>query len=134
MLDDRPTVPDLDITLPPRPESIRRARHLVDQLTSWCADGLRTTAALLTSELASNAVLHAQTPFTVTASVGGNVVRVAVSDTGRGLERPTLRAGDPTARGGWGLTMVDAASSRWGIDGDGRSTTIWFELDVNTGS
>lgn len=132
MLDDPPTVPSLDITLPPRPESVRRARHLVGELTAWCPEDLRTTVALLTSELASNAVLHAQTPFTVTASVADDVVRVAVSDTGCGLVRPTRRASGPTPAGGWGLTMVDSASTRWGMDDHGGSTTVWFELDVHS--
>lgn len=124
-------VPDIDVTLPPRAASVRHARRLVGDLTAWCPADVRTTVALLTSELASNAVIHARTPFTMSASIDASVIRVAISDSGGG--RPELRPGGPTPAGGWGLTMVDGASSRWGVDNDGRCTSVWFELDVLSG-
>lgn len=89
---------------------------------------VRATVALLTSELASNAVLHAQTPFTVTAHADRAVVRVAIADGGG--QRPTVVVRDASTKGGWGLSMVDAAASRWGIEAE-ESTTVWFEIDVD---
>ena len=89
---------------------------------------MQTTVALLTSELASNAVIHAGTPFTVTATIDRHVLRVAVSDHGR--DRPAIRSPNFQGAGGWGLTLVDAAAARWGVDDDGEQTTVWFEIDT----
>jgi len=130
MLDDRPTVPHLDVTLAPVPASVRRARHRVGQTIAGYPEEVCTTVALLTSELASNAVVHAKTPFTVTATVDREIIRVAVSDEG-GRQRPAIPVRDSTTEGGWGLSMVATAANRWGIDDAGERMTVWFEIDIN---
>src|SRR4051812_44455334 len=127
MLDDRSTMGHVEVTLPPATESVPIARHEVDKVLAEHCDDVRATVALLTSELASNAVVHGRTPFTVRARADRAKVHVAISDSGGRL--PTLAVRDPTTPGGWGLLMVDSAASRWGIDADGI-TTVWFEVDV----
>ena len=126
MLDDRTTTTHVDLTLPPGTSSVRTARHEVEDLVADYPDDVRTTVALLTSELASNAVVHANTSFTVRAYADREVVRVAISDSG---ETYPVMVRHRTTRGGWGLKMVDAAASRWGI-AVGDHTTVWFEIDL----
>ena len=128
MLDDRTMIAHLELMLPPEAPSVRIARHEVEQAIAGYPEDVRATVALLTSELASNAVVHAQTPFTVRAHADRSVVRVAIGDSGG--RRPAMTARDSTTMGGWGLSMVDAAASRWGIDAD-DTTTVWFEIDVD---
>ena len=130
MLDDRPTVPHLDVTLPPEAASVREARHRVADTTAGYPEDVCTTVALLTSELASNAVVHARTPFTVTATIDREIIRVAVSDAG-GPQRPAIPVREPMAEGGWGLSMVATAANRWGVDDDDGRTTVWFEININ---
>ena len=90
------------------------------------------TLMLLVSEVVSNAVRHspgpADAPVLLAASVGAEVVRIAVTDSGRGF---TPRRHDPQADGGYGLYLLDRAASRWGIDRVG-GTRVWFELARST--
>jgi len=127
MLDDRSTIAHVELTLPPEARSVRVARHEVERVIADYPDEVRTTVVLLTSELASNAVVHAGTTFTVRAHVEPTVVRVAICDSGGRL--PAMAVWDPTTMGGWGLAMVDSVASRWGIEAD-DTTTVWFEIDV----
>ena len=80
---------------------------------------------LLASEVATNAVLHAETPFTVTVIVG-EVVRVEVTDANPAP--PVQRRHEPLAVTGRGLEIVDRAADRWGCRIDGVGKTVWFEL------
>ncbi len=94
--------------------------------------------ALLTSELVSNAVRHARTPFTVTVEAAGDVVRVAVADGDRTRPRPGWP--DPTAEHGRGLHLVGRLAHAWGVEEHGSPTrpgeapgqeagkTVWFVL------
>jgi anti-sigma regulatory factor (Ser/Thr protein kinase) len=87
------------------------------------------TLLLLVSEVVTNAVIHApaaaQAPIRFLASVSGQTVRVAVTDSGDGFT--------PTARdhrsmvGGYGLLLVAREATRWGVDRVG-GTRVWFEL------
>lgn len=90
------------------------------------ADARRTTA-LLTTELVNNAVLHGQgEEIRLDVRRTRDRLRVEVTDDGNGFD-PRRRAvrEDP---GGWGLEMVAALSSDWGMH-EG-STHVWFELRV----
>ena len=86
------------------------------------------TLMLLVSEVVSNAVLHspgpAEAPVLLAATVGEELVHIAVTDAGRGF---TPRRHDPRADGGYGLYLLDKAASRWGVDQVG-GTRVWFEL------
>jgi anti-sigma regulatory factor (Ser/Thr protein kinase) len=88
----------------------------------------RDTLMLLVSEVVSNAVLHssgpAGAPVLVAATVGEDIVHIAVTDAGRGF---TPRSQDQLTGGGYGLYLLDRAASRWGIDHVG-GTRVWFEL------
>jgi anti-sigma regulatory factor (Ser/Thr protein kinase) len=116
------------VTFPATPSAIRRARHhLVAFLLADDVDAdACATAGLLASELATNAVMHAGTDFTLAADIGRDAVRVEVSDGS--TELPEVRRPPAGAVGGRGLHLVQELSSGWGTDVEGRGKRVWFEL------
>jgi anti-sigma regulatory factor (Ser/Thr protein kinase) len=92
------------------------------------ADGKLMTARLLVSELVSNAVTHGRGRITLRAELFKRCLLVEVIDEGAGFEHE-LRERDfqTPAAGGWGLSVVDAEASHWGVCPD--SSRIWFELE-----
>lgn len=93
--------------------SVRDARSLVvSTLRSWQMTELERTASLLTSELATNAVVHGGTPYRITIELGPPNLRVLVEDRSHTL--PCRRPPDPSAISGRGLSMVDAFALDWG--------------------
>ena len=127
---DTPTH-DLRMELPVTAESPRTSRHAARE---WCDDcGLSQEASdmvlLLLSELVTNSVRHsrsAESPIEVVASLVGHTVQVVVSDGGHGF---VPRPEEPSSSGGYGLFLLDAEATRWGI-GDDRHTRVWFQLNV----
>lgn len=117
---------DANQDFPPEVTSVTAARRFVaDRLRERGDEGLIDTAALLTCELAQNAVRHAGTGFSVSILPDGDAVRIEVGDGGPAF--PRLDAGRP--RGGKGLVLVDALSDRWGVREDvGGGKVVWFEL------
>jgi anti-sigma regulatory factor (Ser/Thr protein kinase) len=97
---------------------------------SWAAarlDGVDLDVAkLLVTELATNAVLHARTGFTVRIHVDDECVRVSVTDADPSIPSATTPA--PGDSGGRGLFLVNQLAARWGIDPDPPGKTVWFEL------
>jgi anti-sigma B factor antagonist len=109
-------------------------RHLVSDLieAGVCASAV-TDAALVISELLSNALQHAEplpgAGIRVAWDLDTDSVRVAVSDGG-GPTRPELGEPTPTTTGGRGLRIVARLSRRWGTLSDGEGTTVWAEVLV----
>jgi anti-sigma regulatory factor (Ser/Thr protein kinase) len=130
--------PDLDaaatLRLPPLPRSAGEARRFIGQFCSAAElpDDLCQTAALLVSELVTNAVIHGRTSATVQVHRPADLLRVSVRD-----DNPVLPAtGDaPTlsAESGRGLTIVSALADRWGVEAVDSGKAIWFELEVGNG-
>lgn len=84
------------------------------------------TCVLLVSELATNAVLHARTPFTVTVEQLP-VLRVEVHDDDPRL--PHARDYGPEAASGRGLHLVEALSQSSGtVTHPSGGKSVWFEL------
>ena len=126
--------PPLQLALHRSVDAPGTARAAVSELCGELGlnGSLRQTLVLLVSEVVSNAVLHSCGPtdahIGLTAEVGEDAVRVTVTDAGEGFV-PGRR--DPTrAEGGYGLYLVEKASSRWGVDPSGP-TSVWFELPLN---
>ena len=81
----------------------------------------------LASEVVTNAILHAGTPFSVVVTGDEGRIRVSVRDGSAAL--PVKRdydAGQPTGRG---LHIVEALADRWGVETDEAGKTVWFEMD-----
>ncbi len=88
------------------------------------------TAALLTSELVTNAVLHGRSRAVLDARVPEGSLRVEVHDLDPRV--PEVADRGDAAEGGRGLLLVGALADRWGSERhpSGHGKAIWFELDV----
>jgi anti-sigma regulatory factor (Ser/Thr protein kinase) len=113
------------LRLPPEPSSAGAARRFV-VASLGAGDEVAELAVLLVSELASNAVLHAQTPFEVAVHVGDERLRVEVSDADPTM--PSLKTYLRDSITGRGLHMVAASADRWGFDARRDGKVVWFEL------
>ena len=116
-----------------RPVAVADARRYVrDRLDGLLTPDRLSEVELLTSELVTNAVRHAQLkegdPIGLEIDVDTDTVHVAVVDGGTGFDFGKLfeEPGDP--RGGWGLSIVDKVSDRWGVDAS-PPHSVWFEID-----
>lgn len=116
------------LTLAMSPASARAARaFVVDVLTGSPARECIDVASLLTSELVTNALLHARSAVQVRVRVGASSVRVEVHDDADRL--PSLMAEPGHAFAGRGLHIVDALAGSWGADpGPAGGKAVWFEL------
>jgi anti-sigma regulatory factor (Ser/Thr protein kinase) len=114
---------------PPESLSVREARRFVVECDA--VEGVeRGALELAVSELASNAVLHAGTPFEVTVERLTDGVRVCVSDSHRSLPRP--RDADPGTVTGRGLAIVKALSRELRFEETDAGKRVWFELGWST--
>lgn len=119
----------LGCTLPPEPSSVAAARRFVqDTLDAWGLDEAAWTAALLISELATNAVIHGRTPYSVEISRDADTVRVGVLDGSP--VAPGLRRYGSDSTTGRGLRLVDSMSSRWGVVPREQGKSVFFEIDA----
>ncbi|MCU1588171.1 MAG: ATP-binding region ATPase domain protein [Frankiales bacterium] len=115
------------LTLPALPESISVARRfVVAALRDARADLAADDAATLVSELATNALLHARTTFTVEVQLLGEVVRIAVLDLSTAVPRVRDYGADATT--GRGMRLVSAMATRWGVEPSADGKAVWFEL------
>jgi anti-sigma regulatory factor (Ser/Thr protein kinase) len=121
------------LQLPARSTSPGEARRFVGDVLRH--RGLARTevveaAVLLTSELVTNAVLHAADgTINVDVDLDLTAVRVEVADASE--ERPAPRVAAPDDTSGRGLHLVEAMARAWGVERpreDGK--VVWFELDV----
>ena len=104
------------------------ARRLVaDWFSRAVGDGAVATARLLVSEVVTNAVCHGRGRIVLRADLDDVRLRVEVDDEGVGFKRVVRERDESLGVGGWGLSFVDAESSRWGIQ-EGRAG-VWFELE-----
>jgi anti-sigma regulatory factor (Ser/Thr protein kinase) len=113
-----------------------RARRSVLSQVGELPETAAADLALIVSELVTNSVLHANVgshqTLTLECTTLPDRVRIAVTDPGSRLE-PHLRSPDRGASGGYGLAIVEALSSAWGVVRDGAGTTsVWCELPLDT--
>ncbi|MGI5291837.1 ATP-binding protein [Nonomuraea polychroma] len=121
---------DLMVRLPGIPSQVSRARGIVTAALGR-DHPLYDDVVLLTSELATNAILHTRSgsggSFTVAVTSSESAVRVCVSDAGSDGP-PCVCRTSTQATSGRGLPLIEAISHRWGFTRESGSTTVWFEL------
>jgi anti-sigma regulatory factor (Ser/Thr protein kinase) len=121
---------ELRTALRDEPGEVGRARHLVgNSLDRWGVSDADGVAALLVSELVTNALRYGEQPMRLVARCADGGVRVEVHD-GRPGEPPRVRHPLPEATGGRGMLLVEALAARWGWSEFGGSKQVWFELDT----
>lgn len=113
------------------PQSVAAARRFVTQvLESWGRRELLADAALLASELATNAVRHAASPFRTDVERDGAAVRISVTDLAPG--RIVATTADFDDLNGRGIAIVQAVADHWGCDEAPGGKVVWAELHVDT--
>jgi anti-sigma regulatory factor (Ser/Thr protein kinase) len=119
-------------SFPPAPESVRRARQFtLRTLASWGADVLEDDVRVVASELATNALLHARTRFTLTLTLENDRLRLSMADGSP--NRPRMRRFDTAeATTGRGLRMVAELSQAWGVEQDGEGKAVWCEFPLTS--
>jgi anti-sigma regulatory factor (Ser/Thr protein kinase) len=107
------------------PASVPMARGFVTaQLEQHALTPILHEVRLVVSELATNAVLHARTPFTVTLARQNGLLRLTVQDGSSQL--PTVSRSEPSAGSGRGLFMVATYSTDWGVTAEpGGGKSVW---------
>ena len=111
------------------PTSVGAARRFVrDVLMSRrVPDGVVDTVELLTSEVVTNAIIHARSGPQLAVTVDGDVVRVAVRDLSPAV--PIRRRGRLDDVSGRGVVIVEELASAWGVELDRNgSKRVWFEV------
>ena len=124
-------VPDGDVVesvdhlhLEPVPRVVAEARSFIRDRAPALPESLAEALVLLTSELVTNAVIHARTPIELGITVTDNSLIVTVHD--EDLNHPPARAG---REGGWGLGLVRELADEAAMEehvGDGK--TAWFRI------
>jgi hypothetical protein len=120
-------------------DSVRAARHYVTGLLGAVADDAAVCGtAIVATELAANAVLHARSGFTLTVSRSAGMTRVAVvAGTGHAGAGPGAAGLAVAGKGipfevatGHGLSVVAQLASRWAVDPLPDGKVVWAELPV----
>jgi PAS domain S-box-containing protein len=118
----------LSSRLEPVESAVAQARHDVmtflaerDVPASLIAD-----AALATSELVTNAVLHGRPPLDIRARIEGHDVFIEVRD--EAIYQPRKLRPEETDEHGRGLQIVAALSDRWGTRPTERGKAVWCVL------
>ncbi len=119
----------------PHPTAVAAARRFVREvLNSWqlpCRDDLVSDAVLLTSELVTNAVVHAGTGVQVVCRLHGDGVEVSVLDRHPARMIPDdPQTGSADRPGGRGLLLPGALASSWGVTYAPAAKVVWFRLGL----
>lgn len=114
-------------------DSPRRARHFVsDVLADAGIDDRFEDASLVVTELATNAVVHARSDFTVAVQVQDGYISISVTD---GTPDLTSAANEPGDRnGGRGLRIVSVLADQCGVERAGTGKRVWARLGPTSGT
>ncbi|MGB2757222.1 MAG: ATP-binding protein [Acidimicrobiia bacterium] len=93
--------------------SVHDAREFISEVRGLPRSVNLDDVALVVSELTTNAVIHAHTPFVLKVEVAAGRVRVEVADGNR--QHPKVSDGVLSAVGGRGLLIVARLASAWGV-------------------
>ena len=114
-------------SFPPERDSVRAARHWVTRLFGQGPDdALASDAAIVATELAANAVLHARSGFTLTVSRSAAAVRIAVRDGDPVIPRNGSTPFD--VKPGHGLSVVSQLASGWAVEPRPDGKVVWADL------
>jgi anti-sigma regulatory factor (Ser/Thr protein kinase) len=115
--------------VPAEPTGPSRVRQwMTTRLRDWSVPEPVIGAAILcTSELTTNALLHAGTPAHVHIDLNAERLLVSVADTGTRGSVARART-DALSSRGRGLGLIEELSDTWGTDPTVRGSTVWFEM------
>ena len=110
------------------PRSVAHARRFARALLEeWGAPELTDNAALVVSELVTNAVVHTGTTAVVDLRLDAQTLRVEVEDQHPSRALPTgVASPDGESEGGRGLLITSALASSWGVEYTQASKRVWL--------
>ncbi|MGH9269689.1 MAG: ATP-binding protein [Ilumatobacteraceae bacterium] len=104
----------------------RARRSIGDWLVSvGCPTEVVEAMAVVTSELVTNAIIHADSAPEVTVTLSDGRVRLEVHDTHPAA--PVIRPDDDRRVGGFGLRVVEALTDGWGWEPTSGGKRVWVE-------
>jgi anti-sigma regulatory factor (Ser/Thr protein kinase) len=124
------------VVVPHHARGAQQARHrLAAELAGLLPPALLADVVAVVAELVGNAVRHAgplpggvvRVAWRVRELSGVSAVEVRVTDGGA-AEVPLPRSAGPDELDGRGLTIVEALSTRWGVERDGFGQSVWAEI------
>lgn len=129
---------EFTIRLSSTPRGARLARLLAEQqLAAWGVPYDSSTGrsvALVTAELASNAITHGRLPgrdFRLTLARLPRAVHIEVTDARPERLLPNRSPVLPDATAGRGLLLVDVYADRWGCTArDAYTKSIWADVGI----
>jgi anti-sigma regulatory factor (Ser/Thr protein kinase) len=107
------------------PTGVSAARRFVREALAGEDAEIVDAVELMTSELASNCVRHADSDFEVAIRCR-DPITIEVHDRGGGT--PQVLSPPPDQPSGRGLAIVQAMSDRWGVIPASEGKTVWFAL------
>lgn len=121
----------LDLALDPTAPRVARSL-LALLLRQWAVDDqdVADDAALVLSELVTNALLHCEGggPITVRLELQDDRLRLEVAD--RSPAVPAQRVASPNAEDGRGLDIVSQIAARWGVEPRPGGKRVYAELPL----
>lgn len=122
-----PDAADAARRFPKSPAAPHAARRFVGDWLAGCGHAdLVDTAQLAVSELATNAVVHAGSDFTVSLTRTTHVIRIAVADASPNA--PELPRADLAATHGRGWLLVESLSTDCGHDLVDGGKVVWADV------
>jgi anti-sigma regulatory factor (Ser/Thr protein kinase) len=115
----------------PVPAVVRDVRGFVREIfRAWGEEACTPEAEIIVAELATNAVVHARSPFRVTISRTRSEIKLSVSDASTvAPEKPDGNLGVREDRaGGRGISMVASLSQTWDTHHEADGKTIWATM------
>lgn len=117
------------LRLPRSDEAPASTRRWIEDLAAGLPKDVAADVTLLTHELVTNAVQHAEgDTLWVAALLCPDAIRIEVSDEG-GTTVPAVLPQERFATGGRGLLWVDRLADSWGTDKN-RAHYVWFQIDL----
>lgn len=108
-------------------ERVGEARRFCQRtLEEWGLGSCEAPVSVVVTELATNAVLHAHSSFSVTLSYEGQVLRVGVTDHSPRV--PVTKSHSVNAMSGRGLHLVAAYADAWGVEQHEDGKTVWASV------
>jgi len=111
--------------------ALSTARRLVLEALGDATDDVREVAALLTTEVLGNAILHAAPPISMSIDQQGPCIRIEVGDAG--TTPPQVKRYGPTSSTGRGLRLLESLTEGWGWNPTPSGKVLWFELSKERG-
>ena len=121
------------LALPAEPAAAGHARAMIGEACRrWGLPQLAIPAALVVSELVTNAVVHGHGQVRMDGSLRGRFVHIRVHDrsTLEPVLGPPLTEGGPLRDHGRGLRLIERHCSAWGFlpRADGSGKVVWATL------